>query len=634
MTARPDHITAASPWFRRTVGALTLATVSLFALVACDPAEDGRPQAEDHAGTTAQAPGLAYSIPEQPEMGTGFQEKPGWATREFAVAAANPLATDAGFQIIEAGGSAVDAAVAVQMVLTLVEPQSSGIGGGAFLLHWNGSEVTAYNGRETAPAAATEELFLVDGTGEALPFAQAVRSGLSVGVPGTVAMLETAHARYGLLPWASLFEPAITLAEEGFRISPRLHGLLEADQSLRQDPIARALYYDDAGDPHPVGYNLRNPALAEILRRIAGEGADAFYHGDIAEDLVARVQGHPERPGSMTVDDMAGYRDEDLQVEPICTPWRDLSICGFPPPSSGHLAVMQILGLLEELDRPALELTEGTPTADWLHLYMEAARLAFADRNRFVADPRFVEAPAGDWESLLEPAYLAERAGLVREESMGIAEAGEPGVLAAAALGDHPFQPDRGTSHISIVDREGNAVSMTTTIESGFGSRIMSDGGTGLAGGFHLNNELTDFSLTPRDADGRPIANRVQPGKRPRSSMAPTLVFDADGEFLASVGSPGGAGIIHYTAKALIGMLHWELNAQEAIDLPNFANYNGPSILEAGRFPTSIVEALRLRGHEVTETELTSGLQGIQRTADGGLFGGADPRREGIVMGR
>jgi len=618
----------------RALGVLVGASIALLTLVACEPADDGVPMADDRSAVqAAEEPGLTYTIPEQPEMATGFQEKPGWATQEFAVAAANPLATDAGFQIIEAGGSAVDAAVAVQMVLTLVEPQSSGIGGGAFLLHWNGAEVTAYNGRETAPAAATEELFL-DAAGDPLPFAQAVRSGLSVGVPGTVAMLEMAHARYGQLPWAQLFQPAITLAEEGFRISPRLHGLLDADQSLRQDPIAGALYYDDTGDPHPVGHTLRNPALAQVLRRIADEGAEAFYHGAIAEDVVARVQGHPERPGAMTLDDLAAYPEEDFQVEPICTPWRDLSICGFPPPSSGHLAVMQILGILEEVDRPAQELMGGVPSADWLHLYMEAARLAFADRNRFVADPRFVEAPAGDWESLLEPAYLAERAGLVGEESMGIAEPGEPGVLAAAALGDHPFQPDRGTSHISIVDRNGNAVSMTTTIESGFGSRIMSDGGTGLPGGFHLNNELTDFSLTPRDADGRPIANRVEPGKRPRSSMAPTLVFDAEGEFLASVGSPGGAGIIHYTAKALKGMLHWELNAQEAIDLPNFANYNGPSILEEGRFPATVVEALRLRGHEVTETALTSGLQGIQRMPDGGLFGGADPRREGIVMGR
>ena len=601
--------------------------LALLAVTACGPVEESAPA--DHR---VDAP-VSYTIPEQPEMGTGFQEKPGWATEEFAVAAANPLATDAGFQIIEAGGTAVDAAIAVQMVLTLVEPQSSGIGGGAFLLHWNGSQVTGYNGRETAPAAATEELFL-DADGEPLPFGQAVRSGLSVGVPGTVAMLEVAHARYGRLEWAQLFEPAITLAEEGFRISPRLHGLLEADQSLREDAVARDLYYDEGGAPHPVGFLLRNPALAEVLRRIAGEGAEAFYRGAVPEDLVARVQGHPERPGAMTVDDLAAYPDQDFQVEPICTPWRELRICGFPPPSSGHLAVMQILGILEAVDRPDEELVEGIPSADWLHLYMEAARLAFADRNRFVADPGFVEAPAGSWESLLDPEYLMDRAGLVGDGSMGIAEPGEPGVPVSAAMGEHPFQPDRGTSHISIVDRDGNAVSMTTTIESGFGSRIMSDGGTGLPGGFHLNNELTDFSLTPRDGEGRLIANRVQPGKRPRSSMAPTLVFDSDGGFLASVGSPGGAGIIHYTAKALIGMLHWELNAQEAIDLPNFANYNGPALLESGRFAPALVEALRLRGHDVTETALTSGLQGIQRLPDGTLFGGADPRREGVVMGR
>ena len=604
---------------------LSLSLLFAFALTsACEPPD----RAEE-----APAP-LSYQIPEQPEMATGYQEKPGWSARAFQVAAANPLATDAGFQVLEAGGSAVDAAIAVQMVLTLVEPQSSGIGGGAFLLHWDGSELAAYNGRETAPAGADEELFL-DEDGNPLAFADAVRSGLSVGVPGTVAMLAVAHREHGRLAWAELFQPAIALAEEGFRISPRLHQLLEADRTLRDDPIARSLYYDEEGSAHPVGYNLRNPALARVLSGIAEEGIDAFYHGAAADDIAARVQGHPERPGSMVPEDLHAYPDQDFRVEAICTPWRAWTLCGFPPPSSGHLAILQMLGILEELETPAGALEEAVPGADWLHFYMEAARLAFADRNRYVADPRYVDGPGGDWENLLAPEYLRERASLVGEQSMGVARPGDPVPHMATALGVQPLQPSRGTSHISIVDRDGNAVSMTTTIESGFGSRIMSDGGTGLPGGFHLNNELTDFSLTPRDDDGLPIANRVEAGKRPRSSMSPTLVFDREtGEFVASVGSPGGAGIIHYTAKALLGMLAWELNAQEAIDLPNFVNYNGPSILEAGRFPGSVAEALRSRGHEVDERDLTSGLQAIQRTPDGGLFGGADPRREGIVMGR
>jgi gamma-glutamyltranspeptidase/glutathione hydrolase len=583
------------------------------------------------------APGtMSYAIPPQPEMASGYEEKPGWATSEFAVAAANPLATDAGYQVLVAGGSAVDAAIAVQLVLTLVEPQSSGIGGGAFLLHWNGSEIAAYDGRERAPASASENHFLGP-DGAPLPFQDAVHSGLSVGVPGTLAMLAVAHAEHGRLPWAELFRPAITLAEEGFSVSPRLHTLLSGDARLRNDPIARALYYDAEGDARPVGYTLRNPALAQVLRQVAEAGIQAFYEGPVAEDFVARVNNHPERPGNMTVEDLAAYPDQDFSRTAICTPWRSYELCGFPPPSSGHLAVLQMLGMLESLEGtrgPVAGLEGGIPSADWLHRYLEVAKLAFADRNQYVADALFVDPPAGDWESLLDPDYLASRAALVEDESMGRAEPGVPeGALALA--GRHPEQPDVGTSHISIVDAQGNAVSMTTTIEAGFGSRIMSDGGTGLPGGFHLNNELTDFSLTPRDDEGRLIANRVEAGKRPRSSMTPTLVFDREtGEFLATVGSPGGAAIIHYVAKALVGMYAWDLNAQEAIDLPNFTNANGPSTLERGRFPEAVLEALRARGHEVREADLTSGLQGIQVLPGGGFFGGADPRREGIVMGR
>jgi gamma-glutamyltranspeptidase / glutathione hydrolase len=603
----------------------TLVSAALFLFLLVPGCQEPEP------GVDVQA--AAQPSTEQPEAASGYEEKPGWATSEFAVAAANPLATEAGYRVILEGGSAVDAAVAVQMVLTLVEPQSSGIGGGAFLLYWDGSRVHAYDGRETAPAAADETLFLDEG-GEPLPFGDAVVSGLSVGVPGTVAMLAQAHAEHGSLSWAELFDPAIRLAEEGFELSPRLQGQLDRHATLPLDPIARSLYYDEDGEAHPVGYLLRNPALAEVLRRIAQEGPDAFYHGPVAEDIVARVQGHPERPGAMTVEDLARYPEEDFSREALCSPWREYRLCGFPPPSSGHLAIGQILGILDELDLPGDPLDDGVPSAEWLHAYMEASRLAFADRALYVADPAFVDPPAGNWESLLDPSYLQTRARLVGPESMGEAEAGDPGAVAFLP-GVHPVQPDRGTSHLSLVDREGNAVAMTMTIEQGFGSRIMSDGGTGLPGGFHLNNELTDFSRVPADAAGRPIANRVEAGKRPRSSMSPTLVFDGEGgDFVASLGSPGGAGIIHYTAKTLIGMLDWGLDAQAAIDLPNFASYNGPSILEEGRFGEVVIQALRARGHQVQEQTLTSGLQAIQRTEDGGLFGGADPRREGIVMGR
>lgn len=573
---------------------------------------------------------VSYVIPEQPEMSTGYTEKPGWETNEFAVAAANPLATDAGYQIIKAGGSAVDAAIAVQMVLTLVEPQSSGIGGGAFLMAWDNSEIYAYDGRETAPAAADENWFL-DESGEALPFRDAVRSGLSVGVPGTIAMLEAAHQKHGKLPWKDLFQPAITLAEEGFKISPRLSGLLENESTLPNDDIAIELYYDETGEPHPAGYNLQNPALAEILRQVAQEGASAFYTGAVAENIVERVNNH-ERPAPMALADIEQYPEQNFERTAMCNDWKSYRVCGFPPPASGHIAIMQILGIMENLPSSEPGLQDSIPSAGWLHQYSEAAKLAYADRAMYVGDSLFVEPPANSWQSLLSEDYLKQRAQLVGDESMGTATAGDPGT-STAQLGVHPEQLESGTSHISIIDPDGNAVSMTTTIESGFGSRIMSDGGTGLRGGFHLNNELTDFSLTPVDEAGNPIANRVEAGKRPRSSMSPTLVFDKDtGDLIASAGSPGGAAIIHYTAKTLVGMLQWNLNAQEAINLPNFVNYNGPTILETGRFTDDVIETLESLGHDVLERNLTSGIQAIQRT-ESGFFGGADPRREGVVKG-
>ena len=574
--------------------------------------------------------GFGYETPSiTPEVGSGFEEKPGWAADSFAVAAANPLATDAGYQVLKAGGNAIDAAVAVQMVLTLVEPQSSGIGGGAFLMHFDGADVQAYDGRETAPAAVTGELFMEDG--EPLPFMEAVASGLSVGVPGTLRMLEQAHAEHGQLAWQELFTPAITLAEEGFAVSQRLHTSLANDEYLRENDLAQAFYYSADGEPLEVGTTLKNPALAAILRRIAEEGSAAFYEGEVAEDLVEQVQSHPVRPGKISLDDISGY--QSLEREPLCTPWQQWEVCGFPPPSSGHLTIMQILGMLDQ--QPLLEapLENGVTSSGWLHQFLEASRLAFADRGRYIADPDFVEAPGGDWSLMLAPDYLGKRSELIGEESMGeSAEPGNPGEL-AVSFASQPEQPEYGTSHISIVDADGNAIAMTTTIEQAFGSRILADGGTDLPGGYLLNNELTDFSFTP-EVDGQPVANRVEPGKRPRSSMSPTLVFDQEtGALVASLGSPGGAAIIHYTARTLAAMRDWGLNAQEALSLPHAITLGGDVYLEEGRFPEEIIESLRERGHNVSERELTSGLQAIRRLEDGTLFGGADPRREGVVMG-
>ena len=592
------------------------------------------------------APSFKYSAPAQPEGASGYTEKPGWATSKFAVAAANPLATDAGYQVLKAGGSAVDAAIAVQMVLTLVEPQSSGIGGGAFMLHFNGrgasgQAVQAFDGRETAPAAVTDKLF-VNADGKPMPFIEAVVGGRSVGVPGTVRMLEMAHKAHGKLPWSTLFEPAISLSENGFKVSARLNTLLDNEPHLKKDPVAAAYFYQADGAAHPVGHVLKNPALAAILKSIATQGSGALHDGDIAQAIVDKVQRHATNPGSLSRADLASYKP--IQRTPLCHDYRansrDFRICGFPPPSSGAIAVGQILGLLNQTNAATLSLENGLPGARWLHLYTEASRLAFADRAQYVGDPAFVAPPAGNWMSLLDPAYLADRAKLIGQApdsmSMKTAKPGQPADT-QTSFAPMPDQPEYGTSHISIVDAFGTAIAMTTTIEDGFGSRQMVNVKPGLSGGFLLNNELTDFSFAPADAAGMPIANRVQPGKRPRSSMAPTLVFDkATGALVMSGGSPGGALIIHYTAKTIYGVLNWGMLPQQAINLPNFASLNGPTVLEEKRFPATTVDALRARGHEVREANMTSGLQAITSGQAHGKplwFGGADPRREGIVMG-
>ena len=581
-------------------------------------------------GACALAPTPVAAPPLLPEAATGYRPKAGWTTQRFMVAAANPLAANAGYQVLKAGGHAIDAAVAVQMVLALVEPQSSGLGGGAFLVHWDGRSVEAWDGRETAPAAADDKLFL-QADGKPMAFQEAIVGGRAVGVPGTLRMLEAAHRKHGQRPWAELIHPAIDLAEAGFRISPRLHALLTLDAAIKDDAQARAYFLGPDGAPLPVGTLLRNPALADVLRGIAARGSDALLTGPVAADIVGRVRGHKTNPGLLSEADLAGYTPK--QRDAICTDWKLIyRVCGMPPPSSGHIALMQILSLVERANPVAQQLADGLPSAGWLHSYTEAARLAFADRALYVADPDFVAAPAGRWSSLLDDAYLRQRAALIGEQRMKSAEPGRPGG-AASAFAVQAGQPEFGTTHFSIVDSQGHALAMTSSIEFTFGARLMSDGGTGKAGGFLLNNQLSDFSMLPADAEGRPVANRLQPGKRPRSSMSPTLVFDnRDGRLVMSLGAGGGAAIIHFTAKTLLGTLDWGLDVQRAIDLPNFGNLGGPTILEKGGFPAATLAALRARGHRVEEIDINSGLQAIQRRGSG-WTGGADPRREGLAMG-
>ncbi len=549
----------------------------------------------------------------QPEGDTGYEPKQAAVASRFMVVAANPLATDAGVAILREGGSAVDAAIAVQLVLGLVEPQSSGIGGGLFLLHWDDKQRAArsYDGRETAPAAAKPERF-VDSLGRPMDRYAAVVSGLSVGVPGALRALELAHRRHGKLAWARLFEPAIGLARDGFPMPRRLHLLLARERFLRGDPAARALYYAADGSPYPVGTKIVNAAYAQTLAALAASGPDAFYRGPVATDIVAAVRGHV-RPGDLSAEDLARYAA--IERDPVCGAYRGRRICGMAPPSSGGVTVLEMLGLLERagFDRAA----PGSERA--LHLFAEAGRLAYADRLRYIADPGFVRQPVA---GLLDPAYLDSRAKLIGERAMGAARAGRP--QGALALADAPDTELAGTSHVSIVDAEGNAVGMTTTIEAQFGSRIM-------VRGFLLNNQMTDFALSP-EFEGRAAANRVEGGKRPRSSMAPTFVFDREGRLQVVLGSPGGAAIINYVAKALVGILDWGMDVQAAVSLPNFGAAYGPTFIERGSVYEDLADALEQRGHIINFSTQTSGLHGIERIA-GGWRGGADPRREGVARG-
>lgn len=571
----------------------------------------------------AKVPGINHDV--APEIATGYAEKAGKSAQKFMVAAANPLATQAGYQILKQGGAAIDAAIATQLVLTLVEPQSSGIGGGSFLLYSDGKRVQSYDGRETAPAAADEHLFQ-DKDGKPVSRETGVVGGRSVGAPGVLRMLELAHKQHGRLPWKTLFAPAIKLADDGFSVSPRLNALLKWDKYLARDPVARAYFFDDAGQPRPVGYILKNPELARTLREIADGGADAFYKGRIARDIVAKVSNHPTNPGKLTTADIAGYQAKERA--PICSDYKAWTVCGAPPPSSGGIAIAQMLGILEVKDISPYKPVNGQLTADGIHLFSEAGRLAYADRNRYVADTDFVPLPGKGVSALLDKRYLAKRAALIGGQSMGRASYGTPDTMDVAWGADTAIDKP-STSHLVAVDAFGGGLSMTTSVEDAFGSRQMVDG-------FMLNNQLTDFSFDSQDENG-PIANRVQAGKRPRSAMSPTLVFDkGTHKLVLATGSPGGSTIINYVAKVLVGTLDWKLDVQQAISLPNLGSRNGPTELEKNRVSAEVIAQLKARGHDVRETEQNSGLQGIERRVVAGRaqwYGGADPRREGIVLG-
>jgi gamma-glutamyltranspeptidase/glutathione hydrolase len=559
---------------------------------------------------------------EHPEGQSGFTPKSLATAQRHMVVAANPLAAEAGLAILRKGGSAVDAAIAVQMVLNVVEPQSSGLGGGAFLLTWDAASKTLLNidGRETAPAAATPDLFL-NADGKPLPRKEAIESGRSVGVPGVLAALKLAHDKYGKLPWAELFDPAIALARDGFSVSPRLSRLLDEADPASFPAEAHAYLFDPAGRPWPVGYRLKNPALAATFEAVANNSPSVFYESDIARDIAAAVQGDPRGAGKLTVEDLGQYRAK--LRDPVCVPYRSCEVCGAAPPSSGAVTVGQVLALIEPFD-----LGKEPLAVQPVHRIVEAERLAFADRDRYLADPDFVTAPVS---GLLDRTYLDQRRALIDpSRALGEAAPGTPPNTRQGAYGRDATLENVGTSHISIVDDEGNALSMTTSIEQAFGSHLM-------VRGFLLNNELTDFSFTPVDDEGRPVANRVEPGKRPRSAMDPTMIFadgpDPDGRKLQYLlGSPGGPGIILFNLKAIIAMLDWHLDPQAATALVNFGSTGGDFLIEPGQEWDVLAEGMLRLGHKVERFPITSGLAVIAVTPDG-LEGGADPRREGVAVG-
>ncbi|SOB92011.1 gamma-glutamyltransferase [Thalassospira xiamenensis] len=538
-------------------------------------------------------------------------------SENWMVSAANPLAVEAGANVLRRGGNAIDAMVAVQTMLGLVEPQSSGLGGGAFLVYYDArsGKLTTIDGRETAPMAATPTLFQ-DANGQPMEFYDAVVGGRSVGTPGTPALLKAAHEKWGQLEWPTLLSPAIERAEIGFNVSQRLAALIAEDrEKLSRDDTAKGYFFDARGEPLEEGALLKNPEYANTLKSLAQNGTDGFYFGPIANDIVAKVQGASWNPGVLSLKDLANYTVKER--DPVCSDYRGYEICGMGPPSSGALTVGQILGLIEPFDIGAL----GAESPESWRLIGDASRLAFADRGRYMADIDFVPMPL---TGLLDKEYLAQRSKLL--ESNQALESVEPGMPAfshAMRLADDEAIEFPSTSHFSIVDAMGNAVSMTTTIENGFGSRLM-------VRGFMLNNELTDFSFATH-SDGVPIANRLEPGKRPRSSMAPTIVMQ-DGKPVIVTGSPGGSRIIGYVAQSLIALIDWKKSPQGAVSMPHLVNRFGTYDIEAGTTAERLAPALEALGYETSIRDLNSGLHIIQIT-DQGLIGGADPRREGIVIG-
>jgi gamma-glutamyltranspeptidase / glutathione hydrolase len=549
-----------------------------------------------------------------PEASTGSSVKTLSVASKYMIASAHPLASEAGREILRKGGSAIDAVIAAQLVLGLVEPQSSGLGGGAFLVLWDekAKALTTIDGRETAPAAAKPDRFM--NGAEPKPFLDAVRSGLSVGTPGVVAAMEIAHKKHGKLPWADLFQPAIRLADNSFQFPARLTTLLRWIGSEHFSPTAKS-YFFDAGGSARSGDTIKNPDYATSLKAIAAGGAKAFYEGSLAQSIVDAVA---NGKGDLTLADLAGYKP--VERAPVCVTYRSNRICGMGPPSSGAITIGQILKLIEPfsiVQGPAAAMT--TPV---LHLIVEAERLAYADRGKYLADPDFVAIPSG----MLDDAYLAERHKLIDpKRAMDKASPGSPPGIGKRAHGVDATHEVAGTSHISVIDADGNAVAMTTTIESAFGSGHW-------AGGFLLNNQLTDFSLKPVDDTGTPIANAVQPGKRPRSSMSPTMVFDKDGKLSIVTGSPGGGRIIQYVAKTLIAMLDWGMDAQEAAALMNFGSDGGPVTFDFGINAVWPALVLKTYGHKVSTDLLVSGVHTVARR-NGRLEGGADPRRDGVALG-
>ena len=541
------------------------------------------------------------------------------SSKKFMAATANPLATNAAYEVLKKGGSAVDAAIAAQLVLGLTEPQSSGIAGGAFLLTFDGKKVTNYDGRETAPKKVNEKLFQTE-AGADMAFYDAVVGGRSVGVPGVVAMLNLAHQREGKLAWAELFQPAITLAENGFAISPRLNTLLAGEKHLNKDEAAKAYFYQaDGVTPKAVGTVLKNPDYATVLKTIAKQGPKGFYTGDVAKAIVNKVNNHPTNPGSITMADMAGYKAKTRTA--VCGDYRGHKVCGAAAPSSGGVAVLQILGMLERFDLKNLKPTD----AQAIHYYTEAGSYAFADRGMYLADPDFVKVPTA---ALIDKNYLARRSALIdpNKSIAGKATAGVPEDMKKVARMDLGSPELTSTSHISIVDANGHAVSMTTSIEDQFGARQF-------VKGMLLNNQLTDFSFSPMNKDGSAVANRVQAGKRPRSSMAPVLVFDKTGNLEMVVGSPGGSRIINYVAQTLVNLIDWKMDPQTAVDAAHYGSRNnGKTELEKGADWTAATAELKAKGHDVIEGETTSGLSAIVKTPNG-YIGGADSRREGTVKG-